>query len=205
MTDKKTRLDRYALSWESVKEELLKKDQSANKVAVLEAEKILRLALEDQELPGESIDDILAKNAKLFTNSDKLRYSRAMWRKLVEKIGFDISGEDTKEILKGYHDAVLDLENMDYARLPLSDRFNIFLKRNFTGLGRKARVFSTGLLLFSLLTFLLTETQSGRELAARITNANNYLYYTLLPAAFIFILLFGAAVMIFYAYKNRQR
>jgi hypothetical protein len=205
MTDKKTQLDRFAPEWKGVVIELEKRDVSAYKVAILEADKIFRTALSERNLPGKDTASQLEGNSRLFANYDKLRYGRAMHDKLVNKTGFVLGAEDAYDIIKGYHDAILDLENADTGRLPLSDRLNVFFERNFSDTPDKAKKLLLGLVLFSAITFILTETETGRSLTNSVTSANDYIYYRVIPIAVYILLISAIAVSLFYAYRSRTK
>lgn len=205
MPEKRTRLAAYAGDWEAVKAELEKKDESANKMAILEAEKILRQALEDKALPGDDVDDIINDNAAVFSNPDKLHYARAMRLKVVDKPGFDLNQDDTREILKGYHQALLDLEGIDYTKLGMLGRINVFFRRNFHDLPLLLKRAALSLGTLSLGLFVLTETESGRAFFGQVISANNYIYYTILPNLFATALIVCAALIVFYVWQNRKR
>lgn len=205
MDEVKTNASSYAPHWERVKGELLKPDMSAHKIAVLEAEKIFRQALSDQDLPGKDIEDQLKNYAQLFRNPDKLKYSRAMYKKLTNKLGFDISEADTRDIVQGYREAVSDLVSIDSRSWSLSEKVSLFLKRNFYNFpGKTKRVVAT-LLVLSLLTFILTETESGRALFSSWVALNNYVFYKIIPALLILFALSVILIGALYAWQNRNK
>lgn len=205
MPEEKSPDNGYASLWEVVKRELEKGDMSANKVAVLETEKIFQKALEDRDLPGKNTEDKIKNYAKLFSNPDKLRYARAMHKKIVSKIGFDISSEDTRDIIKGYREGIVDLEKVDFKNFPVKEKVDLFLKRNFYSFPQKSKRFATILLILSILTFVLTETASGRFLSQSLVDANNYLYYNIIPAIVYFIIFSILILSVLYAYQNKKK
>lgn len=191
--------------WQTVAAELAKGDSAADKIAVIEAEKIFQQVLDEKELPGHNAEDRLRDSARLFTNPDKLRYSRAMYGKIVHKLDFDISGEDAREIIKGYHEAIHDLLRLDLRALPLRERIGLLLRRHFSGLGDKAKVLLRDLGILSLSAFILTETARGRALGNALLGINNYFYLKIVPLVFFLAALLLIALGIFYARQGKRQ
>lgn len=205
MEEGKRSLDNYAPFWERIRKELSKGEMSADKVAVLEAEKLLRKALEEKGLPGKDAEDRIRSYTGLFRNPDKLKYSRAMHRKIIEKAGFDISPEDAQEIIKGYYEAIVDIANADLKALPFKDKLGLFLKRNFNGFPRNIKKIFLAVIAVSIFTFILTETESGRSISAYLVDINNYFFYRIIPALLILIVLAAMLIGALYAYRGRKK
>lgn len=205
MSDEKPEQNGYAPLWAGVARELEKNDMSANKVAVLETEKIFQKALGDKDLPGRSIDDKIRNYAYLFSDSDKLRYARAMHKKLIGKIGFDISTEDTREIIKGYREALADLEKIDFQDWTVKEKIGLFLRRHFYSFPRKSKQLLALLLFISVLTFIITETETGRSLSNQLVEANNFFFYRVIPALALIFLVGLISLGILYAYQKKKR
>lgn len=205
MPEEKSQNSGYAPLWEAVKRELEKGDMSANKVAVIETEKIFQKALDDKNFPGKSTDDKIRNYAKLFSNPDKLRYARAMHKKIVSKIGFDISSEDTRDIIKGYREGIVDLEKVDFKDFSIKEKVSLFLKRNFYSFPEKSKRLVAILLILSIVTFILTETTSGRFFFQNLVSVNNYLYYNIIPAI-VYLMIFSILILsVLYAYQNKKK
>ena len=205
MSEEKPKNESYALLWENVTKELEKGEMSASKVAVLETEKIFQKALEDKNLPGKSIEDKIKNYAHLFSNPDKLKYARAMHKKIISKIGFDISAEDTRDIIKGYREGIADLEKINFKDFSIKEKISLFLKRNFYGLPEKGKQLAAVLLALSVLTFVLTETETGRSLSQNLTDINNYFFYKIIPAIVALIVAGFVILGALYAYQNKKK
>lgn len=205
MAEEKQVVDRFVEAWDRVERELLKKDMSAYKVAVLEAEKIFLAVLEEKGFPGTDVESIIENNAESFANYDKLRYARAMHKKIVTKLGFDISQDDADEIISGYRGAIADLRRINLNESPFFERFSLMLRRKFYGFPQKTKGLVAALIALSLFTFFLTETETGRNASAAFVDANNYLFYKIVPAAFFLLLLAAALIVILYLYRNRKK
>ena len=139
MSEEKASNKSYAPLWEIVEKELKKGDMSANKVAVIETEKIFKKVLREKNLPGKDLESQIRNHKNLFSNPDKLKYSRAMHKKITTEPGFDISEEDTKEIIRGYHEAISDLEKINFNDFPIKEKISLFLGRYFYSFPQKTK------------------------------------------------------------------
>lgn len=205
MSDEKSGQNGYAPLWANVAKELEKNDMSANKVAVLETGKIFDKALEETDLPGRSIDEKIKDYAHLFSNPEKLKYARAMRKKLISKIGFDISTEDTREIIKGYREAAADLEKAGSRDWTAKEKASLFLKRHFYGFPEKSKEALAVLLCASVLVFIVTETETGRSVSSNLVDMNNYFFYRVIPAIILILAAGLIALGALYAYQKRKK
>jgi hypothetical protein len=191
--------------WEVVEKELAKQEMSANKIAVIETEKIFQKALAEKDLPGGDIEEIIKNYKKLFTNPDKIKYARAMYDRIVNEFSFDISEDDTKEIIKGYYKAISDLENADFKNFTAKEKVGLFLQRNFPGIPQKIRKGLIALAIISLSVFLLTETESGQSVAKQLLEINNYIYFKIIPGIFVIIAVLIIIIGGLYAWQNKDK
>lgn len=191
--------------WEIVEKELAKQEMSANKIAVIETEKIFQKVLAEKNLPGEDIEEIIKNYKKLFTNPDKIKYARAMYDRIVNEFSFDISEDDTKEIIKGYYKAISDLENADFKDFTTQEKIGLFLQRNFPEVPQKIRKGLIALAIISLSTFLLTETESGQSVAKQLLEINNYIYFKIIPGIFVIIAVLIIIIGGLYAWQNKNK
>lgn len=205
MPEEKSHESRYAPLWEEVMREMKEGDVPAYKLTIIEAEKIFQKALSDKDLPGKDTEDKIRNYARLFSNPDKLRYARTMQKKLITKIGLDLDRDDAEEIVEAYRQAIEDLEKIDFGALPMKGKIGLFLKRNFysiPGLGKKI---AAALILLSVATFLLTETDKGRIVGGRIVESNNYIYYHIIPAILAAIAIIFLAIIALYIYQEKKK
>jgi len=195
----------YAPLWEIVEKELEKNDISANKVAVMETEKIFKKVLEEKNIPGKDTEDRIKNYKELFQNPDKLKYARAMYKKIVSESGFDISADDTREIIKGYHEAIENLEETDFNDFSIKEKLNLFLGRYFYSFPQKSKKIIAAIIALCLLTFVLTETESGRGVFLHWININNYIFYKIIPTILLLIATAILIVTALFFYKNRKK
>lgn len=205
MSEEKSKPGTYSDSWEYVKKELSKGEMSANKIAVLEAEKIFQEAVEEKSLPGNDLEDKIGNYSQLFSDFEKLTYSRSMYRKLIDKPQFDISKGDTEDIIRGYKEAVKDLEKADFGKLPAAERAGMFVERKFYGWAQKIKALALAVIALSILTFILTETETGRTFSSSLVTINNYFFYKIIPTVLLLALAAAVAVIILYSYRKKDK
>jgi hypothetical protein len=205
MTEEKNATSQDSPLWEIVEKELAKQEMSANKIAVIETEKIFQKVLDEKNLPGNDIDEIIKNYKKLFTNPDKIKYARAMYDRIVNEFSFDISEDDTKEIIKGYYKAISDLESADFKNFTAQEKIGLFLQRNFPEVPQKIRRGLIALAIISLSTFLLTETESGQSVAKQLLEINNYIYFKIIPGIFVIIAVLIIIIGGLYAWQNKNK
>lgn len=205
MTEEKNATSQDSPLWEIVEKELAKQEMSANKIAVIETEKIFQKVLDEKNLPGNDIDEITKNYKKLFRNPDKIRYARAMYDRIINELNFDISEDDTKEIIKGYYKAITDLETADFKNFTAKEKVGLFLQRNFYGMTGKIRKILLALACISFSVFILTETESGRNIANHLLGINNYIYFKIIPGIFIIIAVLIIIIGGLYAWQNKNK
>lgn len=191
--------------WEIVEQELEKQEMSANKIAVIETEKIFQKALTDKNLPGRDTDEVIKNWKKFFKNPDKIKYARAMYKRIITEFNFDISEDDTKEIIKGYYKAIADLNHIDFESLSAKEKTKLFLERHFYGTQGKFKKFIKGLITLSITVFILTETKSGQNIGNFFLGINNYIYYKIIPTILIILALGLVILGGLYAWQKRNK
>lgn len=181
-------LKKYQEHWNVVENSLNEGVSSGYKIAVVETEKILQMALDDKKFPGKDIDEQI-KNAELIIkNPEKLDYSRAMCDKIINEPGFDISSEDIKEIEIGYYRAISDITKMSSKDIDFKEKINLLLQKYFYGFPRKIKKVLILTFLFFLAIFLSTETATGRLVFETLSDFSKFIFYKAIPGILVVIL-----------------
>ena len=196
---------KYQEYWDIVEESLNESTYSGYKIAVIETEKILQMALDDKKFPGKDIDEQI-KNAELIIkNPEKLNYSRAMYDKIINEPDFDISSEDIKEIEMGYYRAISDITKMKSKDIDFKERINLFLQRYFCGFPRKIKKGIILTFLFFLAIFLSTETETGRLVFEALSDFSKFIFYKAVPGMLVVVLVGIIIVGGLYYWKGRKK
>lgn len=180
-------LRKYQEYWDVVEESLNEGVSSGYKIAVIETEKILQMALNDRKFPGKNIAEQI-KNAEIvLKNPEKLNYSRAMYNKIVNEPDFDISFEDVKEIESGYYMAISDITKMKLKDIDFKERINLLLQKYFYGFPRKIKRGVLLIFLFFLAIFLSTETSTGRLVFEMLSGFSKFIFYKIIPGILVVV------------------
>ena len=202
--DKKPPLQEYEKEWQLIEKLLNEGTISGYKIAVVETEKILQEVLNDKNFPGKNISAQIENARMILENFDKLNYSRAMYNKIMKESAFDISSEDTKEIIAGYYKAISDIIKMDSKDIEIKEKVNLILQRHFYNFPVKIRNGFILAFLFLLAIFISTETATGQSIAAMISNFSQFVFYKLIPTMLVIIIVGGIIVGGLYYWKRKK-
>jgi len=177
-------------NWVHVESALNEGTVSGYKIAIIETEKIFTKILEEKGFRGRSRLGLSAFNkAKyLFKNSRGIEHAFAMYNKILTHPGFNISIEDTKEIIKNFHDGISDLEKLNGSTKGI---FGTFKKIN-----RKLNSFYDGkikkwLIIFASFCFLvlfLSKTSPGQTLTYKTVEFIDFITFKIVvPVILVFL------------------
>lgn len=197
-------LKKYQDRWNVVEKLLNEGSISDYKIAVIETEKILQLALNDRKFPGKNISQQI-KNAKIIIkNPEKLEYSRAMRQRIITEANFDISSEDIKEIETGYYQAIADIVKMSSKDIGFQEKINLFLQKYFYGFPSKIKKNIILFFIFFLAIFLSTETTTGRFVFEILSDFSNFIFYKVIPGMLALVILGILIVGGLYYWQSRK-
>ncbi len=203
--DEKPSAQKYQKYWDIVEKALNEGTISGYKIAIIETEKILSIALDEKEFPGEDIQQRIKSAEKVFKNPEKLHYARAMYNRIIREPGFDVSYDDTKEIISAYYRAISDIiekepENIDFIekmRLNLQNQFNQFLTQ--------AKKILFLLFLFFAGVFILIETSLGHSISKIVADFTRFLFYKVIPAVVAATIAALVIIGLFYWWQSRKK
>jgi len=202
--DKKSPLQEYEKQWQLIEDLLNEGTISGYKIAVIETEKILQAVLDDKKFPGKDTSAQIENARIVLENFDKLNYSRAMFNKIIKESAFDISAEDTKEIIAGYYKAISDIIKTDSKDVELKEKVNLFLQRHFYNFPSRIRNGFILIFLFLAAIFVLTETATGQSIAEMISGFSQFVFYKLIPMILVIVVLGGIIVGGLYYWKRKK-
>ena len=196
---------KYQKYWDIIEDLLNEGVPSGYKTAVIETEKILQMALNDKKFPGKDIGGQIKNAEVILKNSEKLKYSRAMYNKIVNEPDFDISSEDIKEIEAGYYMAISDITKMKAKDISFKERINLFLQKYFYGFPRKIKRGIILTFLFFLAIFLSTETSTGRFVFEALSNFSKFIFYKVVPGILALIAIGIIIIGGLYYWQSRKK
>lgn len=196
---------KYQEYWDAVEKSLNEGNFSGYKVAVIETEKILQMALNDKKFPGKNINEQIKNAEIILKNPEKLKYSRAMYNKIISESSFDISSEDIKEIEMGYYRAISDITKMSSKDIDFKEKINLFLQKYFYGFPRKIKRGIILAFLFFLAIFLSTETATGRLIFEVLSDFSKFIFYKVVPGIIVAVVVGIIIVGGLYYWKSRKK
>ena len=195
---------KYQEYWDAVEDLLNEGVFSGYKIAVIETEKILQMALNDKKFPGKDITEQIKSAEVILKNPEKLNYSRAMYSKIINEPNFGISSEDIKEIESGYYMAISDIAKMKAGDIDFKERINLFLQRYFYGFPNKAKRILILTFLFFLAIFLSTETATGRWTFGMLSDLSKFIFYKVIPGILVAVVIGIIIVGGLYYWKRKK-
>ncbi len=187
--------NKYNLDWSGVEKALEEGTPSGYKIAVLETDKILVHVLKEKNYSGKNTEENLRIARDIFTAPEKLEYARTMRRKIIEEAGFEISAEDTKEIIASYYQAIVDLMETETKKISFGQKVVSKIKKCISVPSNIIKKAVIGTFLFFLTVLILADTQQGHTLTNFLVDAAHFIFYKLLVvvaiAAGIIIIIIG--------------
>lgn len=184
--------NKLGLNWSAAEKALAEGTFSGYKIGVLETEKLFSELLKNKRIPGGSTEHRIKYIRRFLSLSDKLDYSRNVCERIIGEPHFEISREETKQIISGYWQAMIDIEEAITslsAWEKISLRFRHFLASFLKSARRTALIALTS----STTIWFLAETAIGQKIAGRAAIINHFfifkfLFWTLITLASLLIL-----------------
>ncbi len=196
--------NKLGLNWSAVEKALAEGTFSGYKIGILETEKLLKEMLKAKQIPGSTTERKIKYIRRFLSLPDKLDYSRHIFERILEEPHFAISREETKHIISGYWQAMLDIEEA-VSTLGLKNKI-LLRSRYVLGLFLKnLRNVAAGVLAASALIWFLAESGLGRKTATLLARANHFFIFTFLFWTIIVLLSLLALGGILYLLSNRRK
>jgi len=197
--------NKLGLNWSAVEKALAEGTFSGYKIGILETEKLFSEMLKEKKIPGQNIEGKIKYISRFLSLPDKLDYSRNTCERIIHEPHFEISREETKQIISGYWQAMLDIEEAVEA-LGTWDKMNLRLKYILGIVLKNTRYFILGILTLSALIWFLAETIFGKKTIIFIAQANHFfifkfLFWTIIVIASLVVI----GGILYFATKKKKR
>ena len=196
--------NKLGLNWSAVEKALAEGTFSGYKIGILETEKLFSQMLKEKKIPGQDIEGKIKYISHFLSLSDKLDYSRNICERIIHEPHFEISREETKQIISGYWQAMLDIEEA-VESLSVWDKMNLRLKYFLSIVLKNTRYFIIGILTLSALIWFLAETTFGQKTALIITRSNHFFIFKFLLWTVIVIFSLAAIGGILYFITRKRK
>ncbi|MFH1175755.1 MAG: hypothetical protein V1698_03470 [bacterium] len=172
------------LNWSFVEAALDEGTVSGYKMAIIETEKIFSQALCEKGFLGKDVLKQYQKAKHIFKNSEKIERANAMFKKIISHPGFDISAEDTKEIIKNIHGAISELEKLG-GNSGFFKKIAHKINSIYQGTVKKWFFYFAG---FCFGTLFLSETSLGEKITLSAVNFVRFITFKIVVPAGLIIL-----------------
>ena len=178
--------NKLGLNWSAVEKALEEGTFSGYKIGILETEKLLKEMLDQKQIPGKNVERQLKYVGRFLSLPDKLDFSRRTCQRILLEPHFEISREETKQIIMGYWQAMLDIEET-MGILSLWEKISLRLRYHIGMLILNFKIVGWAMLMLCALIWFLGETAPGGQTAQFIVKINHF---------FIFKFLFWTVIVI---------
>ncbi len=187
------------LNWSAVEKALAEGTFSGYKIGILETEKVFTNFLEEKKIPGRDTDTKIKYVANFLSRSEQLKYAREIYKKIIEQPHFEISHEETKQVVQGYWQAMLDLQEA-LISLTAWQKLNLRYKYFMAQILKKIKIIAAVLAALILLILFFYETQIGKKIAIWFGQGVHFLVFKIGPwilgaAAAVFLLWLGLKLL----------
>ncbi len=196
--------NKLGLNWSAVEKALGEGTFSGYKIGVLETEKLFNEIFKTKRIPGSTVERKIKYIKRFLSLPDKLEYSRNIYERIIHEPHFEISREETKHVISGYWQAMLDIEE---AVQSLSLREKVTLRaRDVFGIALKnLKIIGAAILSAALLVWFLGETAWGQKFSRAIVTGNHFFIFKILLWSAIIIVSLVIIGGILYFILRRKR
>lgn len=174
------------LNWSGVEKALSEGTFSGYKMGILETEKLLKILFDQKRIPGKNMEAKIKYVSRFLSQPQKLTYSQQIMQRILEEPHFEISREETKQVIGGYWQAMLDIEEA-VATLSLWQKLALRFKYYFGLLVSRIRKIGLFILVLAFFIWLFGETSPGQKFIKGVVKINHF---------FIFKILFWGGIII---------
>ena len=178
--------NKLGLNWSAVEKALAEGTFSGYKIGILETEKLLEEMLKSKNIPGSTIERKIKYIKKFLSLPDKFDYGRNICERVIHEPHFEISREETKHVISGYWQAMLDIEEAVQS-LSLWEKISLRLNFIFGNALKNLKIIIPAILGAALLIWFLGETTVGGKITGFIVGVTHF---------FIFKILFWTAIVL---------
>ncbi|KKT76373.1 MAG: hypothetical protein UW72_C0007G0020 [Parcubacteria group bacterium GW2011_GWF2_44_7] len=197
--------NRLNLSWSAVEKALNEGTFSGYKIGILETEKLFKDFLKQKNIPGQNISRQIKYVKRFLSLPDKLSYSWHTCQRIILEPDFEINREETKQIISGYWQAMIDIEEA-VESLNSWEKISLRFKYFLSIVIKKMRWFVGAFFALVALIWFLSETLWGQTASRAILIANHFFIFQILYWTAIIII--GLAVLmgiLYFILKQKSR
>jgi len=171
--------NKLGLNWSAVERALAEGTFSGYKIGILETEKLWQEVLKNKSIPGSTPERKIKYIRKFLSLLDKLEYSRNVYERIIHEPHFEISREETKHVISGYWQAMLDIEEA-LQSLSLWEKIILRARYIFGLFLKNLKIVAAAIFGVLVLIWFLGETVWGLKVARFIVTLNHFIIFKIL-------------------------
>ena len=159
---------------------------SGYKVGILETEKLFNEMFKAKKIPGSTVERKTKYIKRFLSLPDKLEYGRNIYERIINEPHFEISREETKHVISGYWQAMLDIEEAVQS-LSLWEKITLRARYIFGTALKNLKIIAATILGATAVIWFLGETVWGQKISRAVVIGNHF---------FIFKILFWSTIVL---------
>ncbi|OGZ40353.1 MAG: hypothetical protein A3B04_01895 [Candidatus Portnoybacteria bacterium RIFCSPLOWO2_02_FULL_39_11] len=197
--------NKLGLNWSAAERALAEGTFSGYKIGILETEKLFEELLKTKQIPGDSTNRKIKYIQRFLSLPDKLDYSRHVYERIINEPHFEISRDETKHIISGYWQAMLDIEEA-VSSLGVWEKISLRAKYILAIAIKNTRNVVIAILATSAVIWFLAETNIGKTITNGIIIANHFFIFKfLLWTVIVLVVLFIIGGILYFVTKRKRR
>jgi len=188
--------------WQEIGSDLKEKTKSGYKMALLDSDKLLRIALKEKGYPGKSLKKQLFWSGINLGSRPDLKNAIKKKEEILNEQGYRLSTFEIEDFLDAYKKATEKV--LESKKVGLKRKIGIYLE-NYLFLKNVSK--SRALIVILAVFFgikLLSSTDMGNEITSKIVDADNFIFdwFKLL---FVVVLVVTMVVFISFIYLDKKK
>jgi hypothetical protein len=197
--------NKLGLNWSAVERALAEGTYSGYKIGILETEKLFKELLKAKNIPGSTIERKIRYIKRFLSLPDKFDYGRNISERIVHEPHFEITHEETKHVISGYWQAMLDIEEAVQS-LSLWEKITLRLGYVFGLALKNLKIAIATILATAALIWFLGETTIGAKIIKISVIANHFFVFKILFWGVIILgLLAIIGGVLYFVFRRKSR
>lgn len=196
---------KLGLNWSAVEKALAEGTYSGYKIGILETEKLFNEFLKNKQVPGRDPERKIKYIQRFLSLPDKLDYSRHSCARIIHEPHFEISREETKQVISGYWQAILDIEEA-IESLSLGEKIALRTRYLLGIILKNLRRIVLVILAAAALIWFLGENSWGKKISETAVKINHFFIFKILFwTAIVLISLFIIGGVLYFVTSRKKR
>ena len=189
--------------WSEVEADLKEKTPSGYKMALIDADKILRSILKEKGYPGKNLIQQLFWSGVKVEKYDELKRAIGKKDEILNSTAYQLSTLELDDFLAVYKSAISQL--YDTKRLKFYHRLYLLFEKNFShNLKKSLKIFIITFIVYLFGIKFLTSTETGKNFVSGTIHLNDFIFNWLVNITLIVLILAVIVGIVFLILEKRK-